>query len=87
MQIKHSPFIILAAIALMIGCKTNTTALTDSQLFSENQSGDIGKILVVAVSDNVPVRNLFEKEMAAQIERHGVQVMRSLEAMPGDVVI
>ena len=81
---SFSFLLILCITITLIGCKTNTTALTDSQRYMDNQTGDLKKILVVAVSSNVPVRNLFEKDMATQIERHGVEVVRSLEEMPAD---
>ena len=59
----------------------------DSTYSPENQSGDISKVLIVGVSDNLSVRNLFEKEMEKSIEKHNVKAMRSLEAMPGDAAI
>ena len=76
----------LLIIVGLFGCGTSTD-LTDSSRFAENQTGDISKILIVGVSDNVPVRNLFEKEMEKNIEKYKTVAMRSLEAMPSEAAI
>ena len=83
---------ILFAIAVIAGliatsCSVRTTDLTDSQTWPENKTGDISKVLVVGVSDNHSVRNLFEKEMALRLEKAGVTALRSLEKMPRDAII
>jgi len=79
---------LLAALLISaISCSVRTTDLTDSHTWTENQSGDIQKILVVGVSGNHSVRNLFEKEMKARLEKLGITAVRSLEKMPRDAAI
>jgi hypothetical protein len=68
-------------------CSVRTTDLTDSKTWPENRSGEISKILVVGVSDNHSVRNLYEREMQERLQKRGVVVMRSLDKMPKDAVI
>ncbi len=80
----------IATLALLVGivaCSIRTTDLTDSRIWPENSSGEISKILVVGVSDNHSVRNLYEREMQQRLQKHGVVVMRSLDKMPKDAVI
>jgi len=78
---------IFTLILLITACSPVSTELTGTKSFPENHTEPIEKILVVVISDNLPVRSLFEQEMKAKLEKQGVTAMGSLEAMPGDAKI
>ena len=76
--------LLAALVAITAASCGTTTELTDSELRAEHKTGQISTVLVVGVSDNESVRNLFEREMAAQIEKYGPVPSRSLQMMPAD---
>lgn len=78
---------IIAILLLFTACSPITTELTGSEAFQENNTESIEKILVVVMSDNLPVRSFFEQEMKKRLEKQGVKAMGSLEAMPGEAKI
>lgn len=87
MSARLTIFTIISMLFAISACTPITTELTGSQAFPENHPKAIEKVLVVVISDNIPVRNFFEQEMKKQLEKQGVNAMGSLEAMPGDAKI
>jgi hypothetical protein len=86
MKFSISLFITVAVIATQ-ACSVRTTDLTDSTKWPENQTGEISRVLVVGVSDNNSIRNLFENKMKDHLEKYDVDVIRSLDKMPREAII
>lgn len=78
---------LITAILLTVACAPISTDITATKAFPENNTAPLEKVLVVVISDNLPVRSLFEQEMKKRLEKQGVKAMGSLEAMPGDAKI
>ncbi len=78
---------IISILLITIACAPISTEITATKAFPENNTEPLEKVLVVVISDNLPVRSLFEQEMKKRLEKQGVTAMGSLEAMPGDAKI
>ena len=87
MTIRTLLIAIVSIVVLASACSPITSELTASKAFPENNKNPIEKVLIVAISDNVPVRNFFEQELKKRIEKTGVKAMGSLEAMPYEAKI
>jgi hypothetical protein len=87
MTIRTLLIAIVSIVVLASACTPITSELTATKAFPENNKSPIEKVLVVVISDNVPVRNLFEQELKKRIEKTGVKAMGSLDAMPFEAKI
>jgi hypothetical protein len=87
MSIRALLIPIVCILVFASACSPITSELTATKAFPENNTAPVKKVLVVAISDNVPVRNLLEQEIKKRLKKTGVEAMGSLDAMPFEAKI
>ncbi|WP_276498861.1 hypothetical protein [Pontibacter litorisediminis] len=85
-KIKRIPTALLALLAgaLLWGC-TPTTRITGTWKNPEATAQNYSKVMVVALTDNVRARQTAETDMQAQLQKHGVESVRSIDMFPPTV--
>jgi len=78
---------IITTLLLIAACSPITTDITVTKVFPEKNTAPFEKVLVVVISDKLPVRRLYEQEMKKRLEEQGVKALDSLEAMPYEAKI
>lgn len=81
MRTHFLSFLILGlAFLTLAGCKTSSSTFTSLKALDAPQS-KYEKVLVVAISENGPVRRYYEDHLATHIRHHGAEAMPSLDVI------
>jgi hypothetical protein len=82
-QLNGFSFLALVALGLLVGC--STTRLTDAWQAPDFKRADMRQVLVVAVSDNITNRTLFERGFVKALEDQGIDAIASYSVLGSNV--